>query len=366
MLSPQIVARSRVSDGDLTRLQHVLAKARRGEPITIGVIGGSITLGEHATDPSRGFANLVADWWRNQFPDSKIMLVNAGVENTGSNFGCLRVRRDLLSHHPDFVIVEFGVNDKDEQAATDTYEGVVRQIMMDPDHPAVVLLFMMHHTGTNAQAGETEVGRWYQLPMISYRDALWPEITAGRIKLEDCFTDTVHPNDRGHAAVAEMIDSLLQETLDHLPADSQLPAISTAPLPPPRFTDLFARTRLLDADQLHPVANTGWEYDPVNQCWESKTPGNSITFEITGSLIDVMFYRCNGGFGIARASVDDDDPINLDGWFEQTWGGFRQTTELARGLSAGKHRVRIDLLDQRNPQSTGNEFRILGLGAAGL
>ena len=37
-------ARSLVSQGDLARLQQALAKARRGDPVTIGVIGGSITL----------------------------------------------------------------------------------------------------------------------------------------------------------------------------------------------------------------------------------------------------------------------------------------------------------------------------------
>ncbi len=364
LFPPQAMARSRVSDGNPARLQRALAKARRGEPVTIGVIGGSIALGEKATDPTHCFANLVTDWWRGQFPRSRVTLVNAGVENTGSNFGCLRVQRDLLSYHPDFIIVEFGVNDRDEQATTDTYEGVIRQLAADPDSPAIVQLFMMHHTGTNAQAGEAEVGRQYQLPMISYRDALWPEITAGRLKLEAVFADTVHPNNLGHAAVAAFITSLLQDTLDHTPADEQLPAIP--PLPPARFTDLFSRVKLLDGNQLQPVANNGWAYDSKTNSWTSETPGSVIRFDIDGSLIDLMYYRCNGPFGTAEASVDGGPAQNLDSWFEQTWGGFRQTTELARKLKPGIHQVRIKLLAQHNPSSTGNEFRIMGLAGAGI
>jgi hypothetical protein len=54
-----------------------------------------------------------------------------------------------------------------------------------------------------------------------------------------------------------------------------------------------------------------------------------------------------------------------EGWFDQTWGGYRQTTVLARDLGPGKHKVRIELLSAKNPQSTGHEFRVLGVGAAG-
>jgi lysophospholipase L1-like esterase len=235
-LPASVISRSHLGDGDYTPLQRVLAKARRGESITIGFIGGSITRGEGATSPDRQYADLVTRWWGDQFPKSKITLVNAGVAGTNSNYGCLRVQRDLISKHPDFVVVEFGVNDKDDLAHAETYEGVVRQLMMDPDHPAVLLLFLMHHDGTNAQDLQSEVGRQYHLPMISYRDALWPEIAAGRLKFSDITADAIHPNDRGHAAIATFIDSFLQDTLDHLPTDGVITPSSNV-LPPPRFTD---------------------------------------------------------------------------------------------------------------------------------
>ena len=42
-------ARALVSAGDTARIQHALAKARRGEAVTVGVIGGSITGGASAS-----------------------------------------------------------------------------------------------------------------------------------------------------------------------------------------------------------------------------------------------------------------------------------------------------------------------------
>jgi len=79
--------------------------------------------------------------------------------------------------------------------AAETLEGLVRQVLKRPNHPAVVLLFMMNRQGANAQEWHGKIGRHYGLPMVSFRDALWPEIQAGSMKWEDVEADMVHPND---------------------------------------------------------------------------------------------------------------------------------------------------------------------------
>jgi lysophospholipase L1-like esterase len=164
--------RSLVSTGDLSRVWQVLAKAERGEKVTVAVIGGSITQGAKASKPELRYGNLVAAWLRQAFPKAQVEFVNAGIGATGSNFGALRARRDLLSHSPDFVVVEYGVNDGNTQAAAETLEGLVRQILKQPNRPAVVQLFMMHQGGGNAQEWHGKVGAHYSLPIVSYRDAL--------------------------------------------------------------------------------------------------------------------------------------------------------------------------------------------------
>ncbi|MBT7166990.1 MAG: SGNH/GDSL hydrolase family protein, partial [Victivallales bacterium] len=80
--------RSLLSQGNVARIQHAMAKARRGEPVTIAVIGGSITQGARASKPQNRYGNLVAQWWRQNFPKSRIQFVNAGIGGTGSNYGC--------------------------------------------------------------------------------------------------------------------------------------------------------------------------------------------------------------------------------------------------------------------------------------
>lgn len=359
-----VVARSVVSKGDTSRIQRVLAKARGGGPVTVAVIGGSITAGASATSREKNYGGLVGRWWREKFPRAKVELVNAGIGATGSNYGALRARRDLLAHRPDFVVIEYSVNDPDNQAAAETLEGLVRQVLNEPNQPAVVLLCMMHRNGGNAQEWHAKIGWHYDLPIVSFRDALWPEIQAGRIRWEDVEADMVHPNDRGHACAARFVTSLLDEVLQGIPPDSGLPAIK--PMPKPLESDLFEHVALWEADALQPTRNDGWRFDPKDRCWKSDRPGSRIDFEVEGRAVLVMDWHIRGPMGKAKVQVDDRPPAVRDAWFDQTWGGYRQTSELARDLSPGKHRVRVEIMGEKSPESTGHEYRILGLGAAGV
>ena len=361
-----VFSRSLVSTGDLARLQHALAKARRGEAVTVGVIGGSITQGAGASQAEKRYGERVAAWWRQTFPKASIRFVNAGIGATGSDYGALRVKRDLLSHHPDFVVVEYAVNDPNTQAAAETLEGLIRQILKETSQPAVLFLFTMHQDGGNAQEWHGKVGRHYDLPMVSFRDALWPEIKEGRMKWNDVESDVVHPNDRGHDYCARFITNLLERVLADLPADDRLPQIKT--VPQPLISDMFEHVTLLEADALKPLSNQGWNCDlsqAGDKYWKADQPGSAIEFEVAGRAIFLMDWHLRGPMGQAIVRVDDRPPVLREAWFDQTWGGYRQTALLARDLGPGKHKVRIELRPENNPQSSGHEFRMLGLGTAG-
>ena len=71
-----------VHRGDTSRLAAVMAKAARGGEICVGFLGGSITQGSLASELSRCYASLVADWWRQSFPTAAIRDVNAGIGGT--------------------------------------------------------------------------------------------------------------------------------------------------------------------------------------------------------------------------------------------------------------------------------------------
>jgi sialate O-acetylesterase len=355
-----------VSMGDTARLQHVLAKARRGEPIVVGAIGGSITAGAMAAKGEDRFPDRVAQWWRDTFPGLEVTLVNAGIGATGSDTGAHRVKRDLLENNPDFVVVEFAVNDTINPHAARTLEGMLRQILRHSNEPAVMMLFMMDEGGGSKQAVHTPIGEHYGLPMVSYRDALWPDLESGRLTWKDLSPDTVHPNSRGHGYCADYITEVLERVRSDLPPDLQLPLRNS--LPKPLESDTFETTAVYGFQNLTPTRNDGWkESNRPNSGagWEAHVPGSFIEFEVEGTAISLIHLRTKGDRGMAEAWVDDRDPVKLDAWFVPDWK-FAAFELIADGLEPGKHRLRIRILDENNEASGGHKFEIHSVLTAGL
>jgi len=364
---PHILARSLVSMGDTARLQAVLAKARRGEEVVVAVIGGSITAGAAASQEENRYGNLVAQWWRQTFPQATIRFINAGIGATGSNLGAHRAPSQLIVHKPDFVVAEYAVNDPNSKDAAETLEGLTRQVLKLPNQPAMMLLFTMNNAGGNAQEWHSKVGEHYGLPMLSFRDALWPEIDAKRMKWEDVEGDIVHPNDRGHAYCATFITKVLEAVLAELPEDGKLPP--TPPLPDPLLSNVFEFTSFANADAIQPVTNHGWHSGdswPFGKTWEATEPGSLLEFEVEGTAVSVAFWRIKGDMGRARAQVDEALPVTLEGWFEADWGGYSNYQLVARDLPPGKHKLRIEVLPDKADQSNGHKFILQLVMSAGL
>jgi len=86
---------------------------------------------------------------------------------------------------------------------------------------------------------------------------------------------------------------------------------------------------------------------------------------VSGEQLFLSYFKIRGPMGRARVTIDGERASVQEAWFEATWGGYRNMVKLATG-GPGKHRVRIELLPEKHPQSTGHEFRLLCLGEAGL
>jgi lysophospholipase L1-like esterase len=359
-LTRDMIARSQVSNGDVTRLINVVAKARRGEPVTIGVIGGSITVGAFASKPENSYAGRLLAWWREQFPQCEFRSVNAGAGGTGSMVGAMRAEKDLLFAKPDLVVIEFAVNDywTDGEA----YEGLVRQILAQPNSPAVLLLFMMWQGGGNDQEMQSKVGAYYGLPMVSFRDALWPEISAGRIRWPDYIVDTVHPNDAGHKLAARLLTTMCGAGLSAA-ATSTTRADS---LPPPLHTDSFQFVSWQGAADLSPIENGGWDLKSGEKgipVWDGTDAGGPISFEWFGSGLVAVFAQAPGNLRRVRFRIDGGAFRTLDASTRPQ----REANLLVQGLNPGRHIVEMECLDRmiENDDKT-RGVQLVGLGSAGV
>ena len=129
-----------VNRGNWKRLKESMLRARSGQRVSIGYIGGSITMGSLATTPEECYAYLSCQWWKDTFKNADILYHNVGIGATTSQFGAARVIEDLLTKSPDVIFVEFSVNDDNTEFFQETYEGLIRLIYQSNTKPAIILL----------------------------------------------------------------------------------------------------------------------------------------------------------------------------------------------------------------------------------
>jgi hypothetical protein len=141
MPDSEVLARSIVSMGSLKRLHGFLIKAKAGNFLKIGCIGGSITAGAMASTEERRFPNRLAAFLHNLFPKSSFSVINAGIGATTSRFGCSRAHNDLLIENPDMIIIEYAVNDflENSDLNKQTIEGLVRQCLRLDSVPTLIV-----------------------------------------------------------------------------------------------------------------------------------------------------------------------------------------------------------------------------------
>ena len=340
---------------NLARLRDVMLRAEAGEDITVGVIGGSITQGSSATSKEKSYAAIMRNWWTETFPNSEITYVNAGIGGTDSLFGVHRMGEDLLAYDPDFVIVEFSVNDSNDNLHKCTYENVVRRILMQENDPAVLLLYMTMEDGTSAQSNDALVGFYYNLPQISYHDTIMARMKAGDLTWTEISPDNIHPNDYGHAICGELVWKYLSdvyERLDEITDEYTVPATA-------QTNDGYMNAVILDHTDLAADATEGFAEGSVNWCdysdgW-SCMDGGSIEFTVEAKRIGVLYYKSvSGEYGTADVYVDGDHCYSLVGNFSGGWGNYGLGESVFSEKETETHTIRIEVPE-------GKKFDILGI-----
>ena len=119
-------------------LPNVAAKLKAGAAVNVVFLGGSITVG---AESPKGYVTFVADWLKARYPKARVKVVNAGISGTGSDFGDRRYDRDVLSKNPDLVLIEFCVNDGDNNR-TESMERMVHKTWLK--NPKTDLVFFLH------------------------------------------------------------------------------------------------------------------------------------------------------------------------------------------------------------------------------
>ena len=385
----KLLEKSLMQTGSPARLKKAIDRARQGEDVTIAFIGGSITQGAGAVPINTGcyayktFQRLCALAGRGT--EENIHFVKAGVGGTPSELGMLRYERDVLrdgSVEPDIVVVEFAVNDEGDETKGECYDSLVRKILKAENCPAVILLFAVFENDWNLQERLSPVGRAYDLPMVSVRDAVveqfYQKPGAGRVfGKPQFFYDCYHPTNLGHTVMADCIGYLL-ETGDRLPGKEDTLRLEQTAAP---IGGEFESVKLFDrsgsaagihvdcGDFCHTDEELqGVEMDknlaptkefPYN--WMRKesleNAGKPFSMDITCTAL-LLIYKDSGSCNVGRAQVTVDGKKVLEA--DPHVNGWTHCNPVIcfRNADRKQYHVEISMV----PGDEDKEFTILGFG----
>ncbi|KAI8469583.1 MAG: SGNH hydrolase-type esterase domain-containing protein [Monoraphidium minutum] len=410
----EFMRRAQSYTGPSTRLRRVVASMLAGRKVEVAILGGSVSAGAVAsrkmdpTDPNDVWNLVRLALQKGVSP--KIEFYNNARAATKSYITSLCVDK-FLNATADLVFVEFIANDGSEmdtqifgpQEKTRSFERFLRKIQGQPSNPAVVMMQMLVSEMAlppGGRDGKPKRGFWstpednygnlaqyYDIPTLSFRDALWQLGDNGRDGMSwDDFmgSDRLHPNDRGHRLMSDMVVYLLQQTAVDLlvhPLSAADVAASRAPMPPPMFDANEAGREQVCAQgkemKDYVASSDGWslvEYDGPGMKYptygyETTQTGKPLVLQVdtttpggpAGAAAGVVltYTKAQTGFGNAKITCANGctcDPVTLDGAVE--YDQIVVFLEELHPSAAPTCQVRVEM-DSSSP--SGSKLRISGV-----
>ena len=334
-------------------------------------LGGSITCGARATDYERSWARLVYHKIAAELFGGNAEMINASISGTGSNVAVFRLSEHVLPYNPDFVFVEFAVNDRgkaknDPDLVIANLDYIVQTLKQTNPNVAITFVYTTAR-GQNASAVQSIVAKHYGIPEIDLQTPLTELIDSGNYTWDDFFSDSAHPNDKGHALYADIIVNSILENKERFLAPVKV-ATSISKYP-------FVNPHILPADKA--IAMNGFTMQPVTDRSRSKRLeelvihraalsdriGDSIVFEFEGEHFAV-YHRIGNFCGRYSVTIDGTCIKEVDAYHHYDDG----TTKLGEfvsfftthSLGKGKHTAKITIIEP-NPASKSSEIGIAGV-----
>ncbi|MEM6525285.1 MAG: SGNH/GDSL hydrolase family protein [Bacteroidota bacterium] len=314
-----------VSTEEINQLR-IIQKMEAQEPVVIGFIGGSITEGTAATAVRNRYANKVVNKLKLKYEYDNIQLVNAGIGATTSGIANYRVYNDLLNKSPDLVFVDFSVNDPRSDKATETYEGLIRQIRNQAE---VVSLIFTNKNFINAEEQHRKITDYYRIPTLSIKDTLENLLHLG-LKWEDFYNDVVHPNDNGH----ELISNMIVDKLSFMKYDHHQNKV-------PLTENKYQNTKMVYANELSINQHTNYKLvsdsPRFGSAYRALIDNSLIEFDFEGEYLSMLCLRNSGSKSV---EVTIDGKSYLINTYIENERGYQAVFDFGK-VGTGKHNVTI-------------------------
>lgn len=366
-ITDEMYKKSLVNKGDVSRILKLIEKAEKGEDITVAFLGGSITQGCNSTVYEKCYVELTYSWFKEKFKNVNVKHINAGVGATGSLIGVHRAERQIISQNPDIVFVDAAVNDDEDYSCKVAYESAIRKLLSSKNKPAVVEVFMTMDTGFNVQEQQVQIGERYNVPMVSFRDAVKAEVDKNKIKFSDLLTDEVHPNDEGHYIISQLLINLIEDVYKNDYIKGKDIKITDNTLETPCvFEDRYINGTILNNLTIIPKEITGFKnYDEGFQVFpngwifnETEIKDGKLVFELEAKNIILLYKKIIAeSAGKMRVKVNDKEKVFLDTYFKDGWGDYSATEILELSDETKKYKIEIEVVKE----NVAKEITILGI-----
>jgi lysophospholipase L1-like esterase len=283
-------------------LPNFFSKAKKGQALLVGYIGGSITRGHNL------YRTQSAKFIQGLYPAIQMKFINAGISGTGTDLGACRIQEQLLQYKPDLIFIEFAVNN----AFPEGLEGMMRQIWQSNPYTDICLLYTIYNGQSKIYAsgeipaniaGLEKIADRYQIPSIhmgleaSFLEKegklIWKAETGTKTDRLVFSNDGTHPLEAGgNLYAAAMARSILKmknhvEVIKHvfpdpLNADNWEDAKMFAP------EDIASFSR--EWTKINPIIYTdfkqfsGW----FPYVMKAEKPGASFSFKFKGKMIGIF------------------------------------------------------------------------------
>lgn len=351
--SEKMLERSVLFEGDTSRLAEKLNNALSDKKYMTKIcfLGDSITQGSSAQSSSNQYVNRFKTWWEENV-SYFVDVTNAGIGATDSYLGVHRVQTDVLDLKPDIIFIEF-INDSDNFFFKSAMDSLVRKCMALENNPAVVLVEMTMDNGASAQNVHSEVAKAYNVPVISYHDAIMAEINAGTLNWKDISPDNIHPNDIGHGMLAQMLTSFVGKIKDNIDTyDKQSKPFDAKPVTEDKYADARCVDRqssevtVIDEGSFTETASFG----KFGAGWGTTT-GGSATFEMEFKNLGILYMKTIDGLsGNVTITVDGKEVKPVSGDFSGGWGNYMKADEIYTSDERAKHTITVTVndIDKKN------------------
>lgn len=350
---------------------NTIERIRAASYCNIGFVGGSLT-------SAAGAGNAAVTSWRRLFvryiyeryhrvyhcQPSEVMGAIGAMESYGAVF---TLERNVLPHLPVLVFIEFAVNDRgttDKRLVWKGMEGIIRQLKSCSTRPDVVVLGAGCRPGTGAAEGlidhalHREIAAYYGLAFVDVqadihrklveRGQIWDDIA---IVFEN--KDDLHLNDYGNVLWFECLRDWFEDQWQRYEVNPT--AKPPAALPPPRESDEFQYTRLVNPGRKskHIVCEGGWETkDKALVPWYLDDllvgrPGDRLHFTFTGTGIGAICLVYGNGLKI-EARIDGQEVAGPYTNFAIEFGKFFM---LKHDLEYGEHVLELQVGDPMQRQN---------------